>query len=840
MDAARWREIEDIYHEAASRPPEARQAFLREVCGGDTDLEERVQSLLAAGDEGEAFLELPAMEDESTAQASPSQIGSYRILHRLGAGGMGEVYRGHDPKLGRDIAIKTLASEFSGDPARVARLRREARALAALNHPNLATIHDLVESDGTCYLVLELVEGATLRGPLPLDKALHYARQVADGLHAAHSKGIIHRDLKPANVIVTPEERVKVLDFGLAKAVRLVGDAAPVALSAADNSVTLAGQMLGTPPYMSPEQVRGETTDKRTDIWAFGCLLYELLTGKRAFPGASVPDIVAAVLARDPDWSALPATTPAKIRQLLRQCLLKDPAQRPDDMRAVGAVIESVIAARRGGKRQRILAIASAAIVVLTIAAAFIALQRRAAPAAAQNVRSILVLPFENGSRDPDAQYLSDGITEGLIGSLAALPDVRVVARTTAFQFKGKPVDLPQIRKEVDVDAVVAGRLVSRANDIIVQADLIDAKSGTQLWGNRFHEQSANVLEIEQAMVTRISQALRGRLTRVAPPITSSPEAYELYLRGRHEQNKRSPEGMTKARIYFQQAIDSDPGFAAAYAGLADTYILMGGLIRLLPKEEAHTKAAWAARRALEIDPSMSEAHASLGLIAQNEFRWKTSEKELRRAIELNPNYGQAHLWYSLVLSTLGRSAEALGEMRQAARVDPLSPHVGANTARALNLVGDHEGAIREATKAIELNRDFTYAYWQLGLAYESRGDYRRAAEIYERMMQLPGPPNMAKAAVGRAYAKLRRMADARRIAKELEAAAKIGDAAPTHVAWVFSALGENDSAFFWLEKALESRDTALRDSIRSGTLRELHADPRFDDLLRRMLSVEQ
>lgn len=321
--------------------------------------------------------------------------------------------------------------------------------------------------------------------------------------------------------------------------------------------------------------------------------------------------------------------------------------------------------------------------------------------------------------------------------------------------------------------------------------------------------------------------------------MTTNPEAFQSYLRGRHEQNKRSPDGMKKALAHFQQAIDSDPAFAAAYVGLSDTYILMGGLLRLLPKGESHARAASAARRALELDPRNGEAHASLGLIAQNEFRWQSSEKELQRAIELNPNYAQARLWYALVLTTLGRSAEALHEMRQAARLDPLSPHVAANTARALNITGDHEGALREARKAVELNPNFAYGYWQTGLAYESRGDYRQAAEAYERMLQTPGPPGMARAAVGRAYAKLGKTTEARKVANELEAPAATGQTAPTYVAWLYSALGDKERALFWLEKAFESRDVALRDSIRSVCLRELHGDPRYDELVRRVLSVQ-
>src|SRR5437667_6429005 len=352
MDPVRCREIEDIYHLARSRPAEGRAAFLADACGGDDDLQHRVATLLAAHEQAGSFLEVPALEEASTLQAAPAQVGSYKILHRLGAGGMGEVYRAHDAKLGRDVAIKMLARAFADDPERVSRLRREARTLAALNHPNLAAIYDLLEADGACYLVLELVEGQTLRGPLPLDQALDYARQIADGLHAAHSKGIVHRDLKPGNVKVTPEGRVKVLDFGLAKAIWGSGDRQRFSeLNTATGTNTLAGQVLGTPPYMSPEQARGETIDKRTDVWAFGCLLYELLTGKRAFDAESVEETVALVVEHEPDWNALPPKTPARIRELLRRCLLKDPGRRPADIRAAAEVIETVISVRKGVKR---------------------------------------------------------------------------------------------------------------------------------------------------------------------------------------------------------------------------------------------------------------------------------------------------------------------------------------------------------------------------------------------------------------------------------------------------------------------------------------------------------
>lgn len=378
MNPQRWRQIEEIYHSAREQAPETRVAFVTDACRGDGDLLQKVQSLLVADEQAGSFLETPALEMASNLSGAPQlgqQFGSYQILHPLGAGGMGEVYRAHDSKLGRDVAIKTLPREFAGDPERLARLRQEARTLASLNHPNIGAIYDLEEADGVNCLVLELVDGETLRGPLPLEKALDYARQIAEALEAAHNKGIVHRDLKPANVKVTPEGRVKVLDFGLAKAVWGEDEhqrfSQLTTVAALD---TVAGQIMGTPPYMSPEQARGEKVDKRTDIWAFGCLLYELLTGKRAFEGAALPDTVGAVLEREPAWSALPVRTPAKIRDLLRRCLHKDPSRRLQDIASARQVIEEVIGPFRRVKRWQL--IAAAAIVLAVVAGAAVWLFR--------------------------------------------------------------------------------------------------------------------------------------------------------------------------------------------------------------------------------------------------------------------------------------------------------------------------------------------------------------------------------------------------------------------------------------------------------------------------------
>ena len=836
MEAARWREIEDIYHAAASRAPEVRAAYLNDVCHGDADLQELVESLLAAGEEAAAFLERPAPEDATTVRTSPIHIGSYQILHRLGRGGMGEVYRAHDSKLGRDVAIKMLASEFSGDPDRVTRLRREARTLAALNHPNLAAIHDLVESNGACYLVLELVEGETLRGPLPLGKALDYARQTAYGLHAAHSKGIVHRDLKPANVKVTPEGRVKVLDFGLAKAVWGSSDRERVAQLTDARALTMAGQLLGTPPYMSPEQVRGERIDHRTDIWAFGCLLYELLAGRRAFDGETAPDIVATVLGGEPDWSALPANTPVKIRQLLRQCLLKDADQRPGDIQAVGDVIASVMAMRRGGRRQRVFAVASTALLVLTIAAAIIVWQRRAtttAPAAPK-VRSILVIPFENQSKDPDAEYLSDGIAEALIGSLAALPDVRVVARTTAFRFKGKPVDLQQIREQVDVDAVVSGRLLSRANDIVVQADLVDVKAGTELWGSRFHERRANVLEAEQAMVARITQALRGRLTNVPASPTANAEAYKLYLEGRFYWNKRNRTAMEKARHLFERAIAIDPQFALAYTGLADSTNMLVST-NALPRDSVFSRAREAAETAVRLDPDLAEAHASLGLIHANDFVWAAAEREFARALALNPNDTNALLWHSFVLLARGHLEDSLDLVRKALAIDPLSSLMNGNLALRLNVVGKHEEALAYARKATELDPLNPGGFGQMAMAYESLGQGKEAIATYEKAVTLQDAPGWEVVLRTRMDVLRGDINAARNRIPALVERARRGEVGNIYVGWAYASVGDRDEALKWLNRAFEAREPGFRNHCRSVFVSEMLNDPRYQDLLRRL-----
>jgi eukaryotic-like serine/threonine-protein kinase len=773
-------------------------------------------------------------------------ISHYRVLAKVGGGGMGVVYEAEDIRLRRRVALKFLPDDADVDSATLQRFRREAEAASALNHPNICTLHDIGEHDGRPFIVMEKLEGQTLHSliggrPLPLEQILRLGSEISDALAAAHGAGIVHRDIKPANIFVTSRGSAKLLDFGLARLGTAAADSHTDSVTAIrDGPLTTPGTTMGTIGYMSPEQARGEIVDGRSDLFALGCVLYAMVTGHSPFARSTASESIAAVLRDGVDVESINA--PPDLRRVIARCLQRNREERYQSAHDIALDLRGALQGSPGRASTRRLTLWGIPAIAAVAAAIGIGtwITRARTPA----VTSLAIMPFENATRQAETEFLTDGITEGLINALSRLPNVRVLARTTAFTYKGKALDLDRIRRELDVDAVLTGRVVSRDQGVTVQADLIDVQTEAQLWGERFQQSVADPLAIEERIVAGVLERLNLPLspqqrTRFSEGVTASRTAYELYLRGLHEQNKRSSEGMRKARAWFQQAVDADPTFAAAWAGLADTYILMGNSFRSLPKEEAHARATAAAQRALELDPANAAAQASLGLIELNEFRWQSAEKAFRRAIAFNPNYAPAHLWYSLMLSTTGRSEEALREIQQAARLDPLSAHVASNTARALNLSGDHASAIRQAEKALELNPDFANAYWQLGQAHEYQGNYHLAAQAYERMMRVPGPPNMARAAVGRAYAKLGRTAEARRIVAELEEAWPARQVGPGQIAWVYSALGENDRAFFWLERGLEGREASVRESIRSVTLTELHDDPRFADLLRRVLSVE-
>jgi serine/threonine-protein kinase len=780
------------------------------------------------------------------------QLGPYRILAPLGAGGMGEVYRARDEQLRRDVAIKVLPDRTSGSSEAVARFEREARAVAALSHPNIVAVHNLGSEGELRYLVMELLEGETLherlrRGPLPAGLAAQTAARAADALAAAHDRGVIHRDVKPSNVFLTRDGGVKVLDFGLARAAETrFSDDSPTEVR------TRTGVILGTLGYMSPEQLSGEEVDSRADVFSLGCVLHEMLTGTGPFRRSSATATAAATLSEPPP--ELGPAVPPELGRVVSRCLEKDRESRYHsardlalDLRALPAgsapgppVVSPSAGAPRAARRFRVRYAAGAALVVLALAVVGFLVQRALGRRAGPTVSSLAVLPFENADRREETEYLVDGLTEGLINTLAQLPEIRVVARTTAFRYKGKPLDLERVRRELGVDAVLSGRVSEREGGHVVQADLVDLRTGAQLWGRQYRVQDEAA--IERTIASDVGRRLRSSMTpneraRLDARHTSSNEAYLEYLEGRYDLNKRNRQRILLARDHFRRAIDLDPTFALAHVGLADSYTLMGGQFRLLPQREALANAETAARRALEIDAQVGAAHASLGLILMNQFRFKSAERELRAAIELDPNYVMARIWSGLLLAVTGRREEALAQLRRAQAVDPLAPHVAANTAMVLNASGDHDGAFVAARRVLDLDPEYPFGFWNLAMVYEARGQYAEAADAFRHVAR--NNPSASRAYVARMDAKLGRAAQARRVARELEGSFASGEVAPTHIAVIYSALHDTDRALAWLEKGLATWDVALRDNIDMVTLSELRGEPRFEDLHRRMLSVE-
>jgi eukaryotic-like serine/threonine-protein kinase len=779
------------------------------------------------------------------------RLGQYLIMAPLGAGGMGEVYRARDERLGRDVAIKVLPQDVREDRRALARFEREAKAIAALSHRNIIAIHHFATEGENPYIVMELLEGEMLQSRiyrgLTWKEAADIGAQIADALAAAHDRGVVHRDLKPANVFLLRDGTVKVLDFGLAR----------IAEPATGNSETAVrtatGVVMGTHGYMSPEQLRGETVDHRTDIFSLGCVLYEMVSGDSPFRRASVAASAAAIIHEEP--ADLPAATPEPMRKVISRCLRKNREQRAQSARDVAIELRDLTVPQAppsspthaSGLTARLkpapalLGLAVAVILAVVIAIVMTRANRTAAPKAAV-IASLVVLPFESAGSSPNTEFVADGVTEGLINSLARLPSTRVVARTTAFSYKGKPVDLKLLERDHDIDAVLTGKVTSQQGMYRVQADLIDVRSGAQLWGDRY--ETTELTGIERTIAADVAPRLRGDLSaaemeRLRTPGTTDDEAYLLYLKGRREWYRRENPAITAARDLFQQAITRDPNYADAYAGLADAYALFGGLYRpvdgkSLSKEEALNRGEAAARRALAIDPHHAEAYASLGLIEANRYHFRASERHLLRAIELNPNYPAARSWYWLILQAAGRFDEAMRQIRVIQSIDPLWTR--GNFALALYVMGDLEGAVRESRKNLIENENLWNAYWVIGMVHEQQGRYEEAAAMYQKGV---GNGPAFEAYLARVDAKAGRREKARITAKKLEEKWKRGEEPPTSIAYIYSALGEHDKAFQWLDRALESRDALLRNQMNGIGLSELRGDPRFAALKRRMFEIE-
>ena len=690
--------------------------------------------------------------------AAGTKLGPYEILAPAGAGGMGEVYRARDTRLDRTVAIKILPASLSDNPDARQRFQREAKAISSLQHPNICTLYDIGSENGIDFLVMEYLEGDTLqgrllRGSLPLEQVTRFGMEIADALDTAHRKGFVHRDLKPSNIFLTQHGEAKVLDFGL---VKLEEQAVPdVSTIANPANLTSPGTAVGTVAYMSPEQARGDELDARTDIFSFGAVLYEMAAGKPAFPGKTTAVIFKAILDQTPAApSDLNPEFPPRLEEIIFKALEKDRDVRYQsaadiraDLKRLRRDTESASGAITGRADKKAQtktwwrtkpAIIAGVLAVAALAGAAYFFRARSN----QTIDSIAVLPFANASADPSMEYLSDGITEGIIDRLSGLPNVKVISRTSAFRYKNRDIEPQKIARELGVEALVTGRVTQRDQDLSVSAELVDTREDKQIWGEQYSRKLADIGSVQQEIASAISGNLRVRLTteeksRLSKPSSANAEAYQLYLKGRYHQNQTTAEGYRKGIEYFQQAIDKDPGYALAYAGLAGSYAGLGGGDAYASPRETLPKAKAAATRALELDETVGEAHTALGYAGfLSDWNWTKAEREFRRGIELNPNNAISHAVYSEILGTQERFDESVAEGERAQKLDPLSPHAHTAVGYAYLSAHRYDEAIAQFQSALDLDPNAGNIRAQLAWAYAAKRMYPQAIAEYEKIAE--------------------------------------------------------------------------------------------------------
>ena len=785
--------------------------------------------------------------------ATGTKLGRYEIRAKLGEGGMGEVYLAQDTKLNRKVAIKLLPPHSTDSEQANKRLLREARAAATLDHPNICTIHEVGEADGRSFIVMQYVEGETLdirlkRKQLSLVEALTIATQVSEAISEAHVRGIIHRDIKPQNIMITSRGQAKVMDFGLAKAMATTG-----ALDAEADTRTLLttpGTIVGTVPYMSPEQVRGESLDERSDIFSFGVMLYETLSGRQPFATESAAATASAILTKEPlPLARFAPEIPEELQRIVGKCLEKDRnlryqsarelsidvhhLQKKSDQASVAA--EQLDARRQSNLRHYVLA----AITIMILAGLGIGVYRLLT--GRKSISSVAVLPFARIDADPDTEYLSDGITDSIIDRLSHLPGLKVMSHNAVFRYKGRETDAQAVGRELGVEAVLTGRLVKHNDALTINLELVDARDNSHIWGEQYDHKLSDVLTLQREIPVDISEKLRLPLSgeskeRLTKQYTQNTEAYQLYLKGRLSWEKWTLDGTKKAIEYFQEAIKEDPNYALAYSGLADAYTVAPYGTGLSLKE-AHRRAREAATKALSLDPALGEPHAALAeVLFYEDWDFAGAEREFKRAIELSPSYAEGHHMYSHFLLTMGRIDESLVESRKFLDLDPLSPAPNLHLGYQYLYARQYDLSVQQHLKTLEMDPNSARAHDQLGDTYYQKGMFAEAVAEYLKEKGLSGAAQDDITALKHAYSASGIKGYLhKQVEQFLAIRARQGQGLTVGIAAQYSRLGDKDKTFEWLETAYGEHASSLVHLREELAFDNVRSDPRFADLLRRI-----
>ena len=836
----RQQQIDALYHAALGQPAGRREAFLLEATGGDEALRLEVESRIAEQAGKQSSQEWTSSGGSGLTEGSA--ISHYRVSERVGAGGMGIVYRAHDLRLDRDVALKVLpAGRFANETAR-SRFRTEALALGKLNHPHIGAVYDFDTQAGLDFLVLEFVPGITLArklasGALPEAEAMSLGAQIAEALEEAHEHGIVHRDLKPGNVVVTPKGQAKVLDFGLAKLLQ------PADEQATTDDLSSGGAGAGTLPYMSPEQLRGQSADPRADIYAAGTMLYEMSTGRRPFTARLPTALAADIQVQKPiEPRRLNSRISLAFEQIILKCLEKDPAERYQsakellvDLRRAGRGPETH-EPRTGGSRKRWAAVAAGLAVALALG--LYTAERRSWLwfKGTRGKMTLAVLPFENLNHDPQEEYFCDGLTDEMINQSGRLMPQRlgVIARTSAMRYKGTQKRADEIGRELGATYLLETSVRREKGRVRIATQLIQARDQTTLWTETYEYDMAGVLALESDVTGRIASSLALQLLpqQRARPVTTSAEAYDAYLKGRYHWNKGAAEELRKASQYFEQAVQIDPKFAAAYADLAGYYLATADL----PPATAMAKAKEYAGKALALDDTLPQAHIALaGVRLYGDWDWAGARSEFERAVALNGNDAQAHRRYSNYLLVSKQFEAALAEVRRAEEVDPLSLFTSVNVGWTFYYARQYDRAIEQCMKALDLDANSDGAHACLGWSYRAKGLRDEAVAELEKAVALAKREPSRLEGLARAYAVFGRKPDARRILGELTDRAEQTNVPTYYFATIPAALGEEKETLVALDRAMSERDPYLVWLQVDDVFDPLRQDPQFQDLLRRV-----